>query len=321
MTQKIAWDETGKRTFETGVDHGVLYVLDTNLNTYPEGIPWNGLTTVTDKPSGAGATPLYADNMKYLNLIALEEFGATIEAYTYPDEFAECDGSVEPTPGVFLGQQSRKVFGFAYRTRFGNDSVGDSYGYKLHLVYGAQAAPSQKAYASVNDSPSAISFSWEVTTTALPVTGYKSLATIVIDSTKVDSAKLAALEVILYGTEGGADGRLPLPAEVVSLMTVAAPSAVSVTASPLDEASGVAVDANIVLTFNNKILSEAITVASAAGVLKAVGRGWDTAGKVLTLDPTTNFAGSTTYIVTIAGVVDIYGQVLATSVINFGTAS
>lgn len=221
---KIVWDKTGERLYETGVKNGVLY-LQTN-GVYDNGVAWNGLTAVTESPSGAEATALYADDMKYLNLYSAEEFGATIEAYTYPDEFAECDGSKELVDGVVIGQQTRKAFGLCYRTVIGNDTDGEAHGYKLHIIYGAMASPSEKAYATINDSPEAITFSWEVTTTPVNVTGAKPTASVVIDSTKADPTKLAALEVILYGkdptTNGGNDGvapRLPLPDELKTLMT------------------------------------------------------------------------------------------------------
>jgi len=320
MAPKIVWDAPTKRVYETGVDHGVLYPIDTVLGTYPLGVAWNGITSVSEAPSGGEATPLWADNIKYLNLVSSEQFGATLEAYTYPDEFGACDGSVEPVDGLALGQQGRKTFGLAYRTRIGNDAEGDSYGYKLHLIYGALAAPSQKAYATVNDTPSAIAFSWTVTTSPVPVSNRKPVASMTIDSTRVDPTKLAALEAILYGTASpDVDGRLPLPDEVISILTETAPSALSVAVVPLDEASGVAVTANVVLTFNNKIARESVVVASAGGVIVAVGRSWDATGKVLTLDPTVNLTGGTTYIVTVAGVVDIYAQSLASSVLNFAT--
>lgn len=221
---KIVWDKTGERLYETGVKNGVLY-LQTN-GVYDNGVAWNGLTAVTESPSGAEATALYADDMKYLNLYSAEEFGATIEAYTYPDEFAECDGSKELVDGVVIGQQTRKAFGLCYRTVIGNDTDGEAHGYKLHIIYGAMASPSEKAYATINDSPEAITFSWEVTTTPVNVTGAKPTASVVIDSTKADPTKLAALEAILYGkdptTDGGNDGvapRLPLPDELKTLMT------------------------------------------------------------------------------------------------------
>lgn len=215
---KLIWDNTGERYYETGVKNGVLYVQ--SAGAYPKGVAWNGLTAVTESPSGAEPTPLYADDIKYLNLMSAEEFGATIEAYTYPDEFMECDGSAALTTGVYIGQQSRKSFGLCYRTTLGNDSVGNDYGYKLHLIYGALAAPSEKAYATINDSPEAITFSWEVSTTPVNVSGHKPTATIVIDSTKVDAEKLAALEAVLYGSESE-EARLPLPDEIATLMGTA----------------------------------------------------------------------------------------------------
>ena len=218
---KIVWDKTGERLYETGVKNGVLYVQEGGA--YPKGVAWNGLTAVTESPSGAEATPLYADDIKYLNLISTEEFGATIEAYTYPDEFAACDGSAALVDGVMIGQQARKTFGLCYRTTIGNDTNGNDYGYKLHIIYGALAAPSEKAYATINDSPEAITFSWEVTTTPVNVTGAKPTASITIDSTKADPTKLAALEDVLYGKDGepGNEPRLPLPDEIKTLMTAA----------------------------------------------------------------------------------------------------
>lgn len=213
---KLVWDQTGDRLYETGVKNGVLYPQATG-GTYPKGVAWNGLTAVTESPSGAEASPMYADDIKYLNLISAEEFGATVEAYTYPDEFAECDGSASLVDGVVIGQQTRKAFGLCYRTTLGNDTDGNEYGYKLHMIYGAMAAPSEKAYASINDSPEAITFSWELTTTPVSVTGHKPTALLTIDSTKVDAEKLAALEAILYGSESE-EARMPLPDEVATLM-------------------------------------------------------------------------------------------------------
>lgn len=217
---KLVWDQTGERYYETGVKNGVLYVVGED-GKYGTGVAWNGLTAVTESPSGAEATPLYADDIKYLNLMSAEEFGATVEAYTYPDEFAECDGSVELAPGVMIGQQVRKTFGMCYRTALGNDVEGADYGYKLHIIYGALAAPSEKAYASINDSPEAITFSWELTTTPVNVTGHKPTASIVIDSTKVAAEKLAQLEEKLYGTEDE-EPTLLLPDEIVALIGAAA---------------------------------------------------------------------------------------------------
>lgn len=213
---KLVWDKTGERYYEAGVKQGVLYVQD-DTGAYPKGVAWNGLTAVTESPSGAEATPLYADDIKYLELRSAEEFGATIEAYTYPKEFEACDGSAELAVGVTIGQQTRKPFGLSYRTILGNDVKNEAYGYKLHLIYGATASPSEKAYATVNDSPEAITFSWEVTTTPVAVEGFKPTACITIDSTKVDASKLEALEAILYGSESE-EARLPLPSELKTLM-------------------------------------------------------------------------------------------------------
>lgn len=211
----LTWDQVGERVYETGVDRGVLYIPNAS-GVYDTGVAWNGLTTVTESPSGAEASPQYADNVKYLNLVSAEEFGATIEAFTYPDEFGQCDGTAAPSDGVLLGQQGRKTFGLSYRTRVGNDLDGVDYGYKIHLIYGALAAPSEKAYSTINDSPEAITFSWEVATTPVPVTSYKPTSVIVIDSTVVESADLTALEEILYGHES-VEARLPLPDEVIGL--------------------------------------------------------------------------------------------------------
>ena len=214
---KIVWDQTGERLYETGVKRVVLYVQDSG-GTYPKGVAWNGLTAVTESPSGAEATPLYADDIKYLNLISTEELGGTIEAYTYPDEFAECDGSASIATGVYIGQQPRKTFGMCYTTTVGNDVDSNAHGYKLHLIYGALASPSEKAYSTINDSPEAITFSWEFSTTPVNVTGFKPTANIVIDSTKATPEKMAALEKILYG-DTEVEPRLPLPNEVAQVMT------------------------------------------------------------------------------------------------------
>ena len=214
---KLVWDQTGERLYETGVRQGVLY-LQASGGTYPKGVAWNGLTNITETPSGAEATALYADDIKYLNLISAEELGGTIEAYTYPDEFAECDGSASLTDGVYIGQQDRKSFGLCYRTTLGNDVESNAHGYKLHLIYGALASPSEKAYSTINDSPEAITFSWEFNTTPVNVTGHKPTASITIDSTKVDTTKMAALEKILYG-DTDVEPRLPLPDEVAQIIT------------------------------------------------------------------------------------------------------
>lgn len=222
---KLVWDKTGEHYYETGVKNGVLYPMSAS-GTYPKGVAWNGLTAITESPSGAEATALYADDIKYLNLMSNEEFGATVEAYTYPDEFAECDGSASLTEGVYIGQQARKTFGLCYRTTLGNDSKGNDYGYKLHIIYGAMASPSEKAYSTINDSPDAITFSWELSTTPVAVANFKPTASLTIDSTKVDPQKLATLEEILYGKDGtgedhstgAVDPRLPLPDEIANIM-------------------------------------------------------------------------------------------------------
>lgn len=220
-TFKLAWDQTGERLYETGVDRGVVYPQDAT-GGYPKGAAWSGLTNVTLSPSGAEATPLYANNKKYLNLMSVEELGGTIEAYTYPDEFAECDGSAEldGIAGITIGQQKRKAFGFCFRTLIGNDTEGTSHGYKLHLVYGALAAPSEQANATVNDSPEAKTMSWEFSTTPVEVAGFEPTASLEIDSTKVDAGKLAELEAILYGS-GDTEATLPMPNEVAELFKVA----------------------------------------------------------------------------------------------------
>ena len=214
---KLAWDETGKRFYEAGADRGVLYKYDSKLSNYGEGVAWSGLTNVSQSPSGAESSPMYADNIKYANLKSNEDFGGTIEAYTYPDEFAECDGSAEIAPGVNIGQQNRTKFGFSYRTKIGNDVDGIEHGYKIHLVYGAEANPSEKSYATINESPEAITLSWEFSTTPVNVSGFKPTSHVEIDSTKTTAEKIKALEDILYGTEEVA-ARLPLPDEVATLM-------------------------------------------------------------------------------------------------------
>ncbi len=215
MPGPLVWDAVGDKLYEAGVDHGVLYLPD-GAGVYNTGFAWNGLTTVTESPSGADSNPQYADNIKYLNLISAEEFGGTIEAFTYPEEFGQCDGTELPNPGVAIGQQGRKMFGLSYRTLVGNDIDGTEFGYKLHLIYGAQASPSEKAYATINDSPAAISFSWAITTTPVPVTGYKPTSLIVIDSTVVDDVQLKALEDLLYG-KASVEAALPTPDAVIAL--------------------------------------------------------------------------------------------------------
>ena len=211
---KLVWDQTGERLYETGVKNGVLYLPTDGV--YNKGVVWNGLTSVTESPSGAESTALYADDTKYLNLMSAEEFGATVEAYTYPEEFAECDGSASIADGIYIGQQNRRIFGLCYKTTVGNDTEAHNFGYKLHLIYGCTAAPSEKAYTSINDSPEAITFSWEINTTPVSVTGHKPTATVIIDSTKVNATKMIELEEILYGTES-TEPRMPLPDEIAAL--------------------------------------------------------------------------------------------------------
>lgn len=315
---KLVWDNTGERLYETGVQNGVLYPRNA-AGLYPKGVAWNGLISVTESPTGAESNKVYADNITYLNLISAEEFGATIEAYTYPDEFAACDGSGELAAGVFVGQQTRNVFGLAYKSFVGNDVAGNDFGYKLHLIYGGNASPSEKAYATINDTPEAITFSWEVTTTPVEVAGFKPTASLTIDSTKADTAKLAALETILFGS-ANADARLPLPDEVAAIFAADAPSALALSSIvPGDDETDVAIDSTIVLTFNNKIDSETITVASEGGDLVAGSKSWDATGKILTFTPTASLTNATMYIVTVAGVADIYGQSMDTVVKNFMT--
>lgn len=317
----IVWDEAGQKFYETGVKNGVLYVQDSN-GEYPLGVAWNGLVAVTESPTGGEPTPQYADDIKYLNLVSNEEFGATIEAFTYPDEFAECDGTKELATGVLAGQQTRKLFGMVYKTVVGNDVSQNDYGYKLHLIYGALAAPSEKAFATINDTPEAITFSWDVTTTPVAIgAGFKPTASIVIDSTKVNAGLLAALELILFGAVG-VDPRLPLPAEIQTLFSSGVPSALSLSSIvPNDEAANVLINANIVLTFNNAIHSEAIVVTKDDGTIVANTKSWDATAKILTINPSSDFANSANYIVTIGGVVDIYNQTLAASVKNFSTVA
>lgn len=215
-SKKLVWDNVGERFYETGVKNCALYLQNTD-GSYPKGVAWNGISAINESPSGAESSPIYADDTKYLNLISNEELSASIEAYTYPDEFAECDGSAEIATGITIGQQPRKAFGLAYKTTLGNDIVGNEYGYKLHLLYGCKAAPSEKAYSTINDSPEAITFSWEISTTPVNVKGFKPTSNLTIDSSKVNPEKLAALETILFGSES-AEARLPLPDEIITLV-------------------------------------------------------------------------------------------------------
>lgn len=260
----LTWDGTGDRLYETGVDRGVLYIPTNGI--YDVGYAWNGLTAVTESPSGAEATALYADNIKYLNLVSAEEFGATIEAYTYPDQFALVDGTARPSEGVSIGQQARRSFGFSYRTRLGNDTLGADFAYKLHLVYGALAAPSEKAFATINDSPEAITFSWEVTTTPVPVPGLKPTALITIDSSKVSAESLKTLEDALYGTEG-TNARLPLPEEIIAIFA-GGQTVVTPTEPSFEPATGVITIPTVVgVTYrradSNAVVTGTVTIPTA----------------------------------------------------------
>lgn len=316
---KLTWDKQGERLYETGVQNGVLYPMQIS-GDYSKGVAWNGLSTVTESPSGAEASPIYADNIKYLNLMSAEEFGGTIEAYTYPDEFAACDGSIELETGVSIGQQKRQTFGLSYRTVLGNDVDGEGYGYKLHLVYGAMAAPSEKAYASINDSPDAISFSWDFTTTPVAVTGFKPSASIIIDSSKADSTKLAALEAILYGDED-TEPRLPLPDEIKSLMAPPVPPGLQLISSvPIDG------DTNVTgavytetLTFNNAIASDNITFEKSSGAVVTYTKAWDSTKKILTITNNTALSPGTSYTIHVNNVVDVNGQTLNGLTVTFST--
>lgn len=213
---KLIFNNVGERLFETGVKNGVLYVMGDD-GTYENGVVWNGLTAVTESPSGAETTPLYADDVKYVVIYAAEEFGATVEAYTYPEEFEECDGSASIFEGITIGQQTRKSFGMCYKTSVGNDVQGQDFGYKIHIIYGAKAAPSEKSYSTINDSPEAVTFSWELSTVPVPVEGFNPTATMVIDSTRVPAEKMTLIEDKLYGTED-TEATLPLPGELLALL-------------------------------------------------------------------------------------------------------
>jgi hypothetical protein len=317
---RLIWDKVGERLFETGVENGVLYVRDVT-GAYPKGVAWNGLTALNEKSSGAESNKAYADDITYLDRRSKEEFGGTIEAFTYPKEFESCDGSAELVPGVKIGQQNRGTFGLVYKTLLGNDVVDTDYAYKLHIVYGATVSPSEKAYNTVNESPDEVKFSWELTTVPVEVTGHKPTATVVIESNTIDPAKLAILEGILFGT-ADADARLPLPDEIASIIGEAAPSALALSSiSPVDYDVNTAIASNIVLTFNNKILREAVVVASEAGEKVLGVKSWDTTGKILTFNPTSDLTNNTVYIVAVTGVVDVYGQSLDAEIKNFTTVA
>ena len=315
---KLIWDEDTKRTYETGVSKGVLYPVQDD-GKYSLGVAWNGLTAVTESPSGAEATPMYADNIKYLNLISAEEFGATVEAYTYPQEFEACDGSAEIQPGICVGQQDRKKFGMAYRTVLGNNDKGNSYGYKLHLIYGATAAPSEKAYNTINDSPEAITFSWELSTTPVSVENMKPTASVTIDSTKVNPEKLKVLEGILYGSESE-DPRLPLPDEIAEIFKEEIRT-LEATPSVTNGASDVSITDPITITFNNSITKESVFMIDSNGEQIKIGKEFDVDHKVLTITPKDPLTASSVYIINVIGVCDKYNQALPLRVIKFTTAA
>lgn len=266
MSPRLLWDQVSERRYETGVDQGVLYIPTAGV--YDNGYTWNGLTTVTESPSGAESSPIYADNIKYLNLVSAEDFGATIEAFTYPDQFAQCDGSASPQLGVTISQQARKSFGLSYRTKLGNDVAGSDFGYKLHLIYGAQAAPTEKAYATINDTPEAIAFSWEVTTTPVSVTGFKPTAILIVDSTKVTLANLLALEDALYGT-AGTNPRLPLPDEVLGMFVGAQTSVTPITPTFVSTTGVITIPTVTGVTYRrtdtNAIVTGTTTIVGGAG--------------------------------------------------------
>ena len=264
---KLVWDQLSEHFYETGVDKAVLYPQSA-AGLYPAGYAWNGLSKVSESPSGAEATAVYANNKKYLNLISAEEFGGTIEAYTYPDEFMECDGSAVGANGLYIGQQSRKAFGLTYRTILGNDTELNDYGYKIHIVYNALVSPSSKEYSTVNDSPEAITLSWEFKTTPIEVEGYKPTATLTIDSTKCDAAKLAQLEDVLYGSQS-ADARLPLPAEVISILGGSATPAVNLNT----HSTTVEKDSTVTLTADTIPSGETVTWSSSNGSVASVANG------------------------------------------------
>lgn len=288
---KINWDATGEKFYETGVDHGVLYP-QANNGTYPKGVAWNGLTGVTESPSGADKNDVYADNIKYLTLRSAEDFGATVTCYTYPDEWEECDGSRIPVAGVRIGQQPRKTFGMCYRTLLGNDIQGTEYGYKLHIIWGATASPSERGYSTVNDSPEAIEFSYEIATTPTPISGYKPIANMTIDSSKVPADRLAALEQVLYGVAGGADGYLPTPDEVIAILGASSdpsvtviPSRATLTVGDTKALTAQVVPANATVTWTSNATSYA-TVDEDTGVVTAVEAGSATITATITVGTT-----------------------------------
>lgn len=317
---KLIWDKIGERLAETGVDQGVLYPFV--ANAYATGVAWNGLTSLNEAPTGGEPNPFYADNQKYLEIMSEEEFAGTIGCYTYPDEFKECIGEKELKTGIIIGQQSRSMFGLCYRTKIVNDTNGSDHGFKIHLVYNAKAGVSARDHTTMNETPELEELSFDFTTTKVAVTGGKPAAHLIIDSTKIaveDAAKLQTLLDTLYGTDVTTP-RLLMPDEVADIFEGAAIEAITLsTIEPEDSDVEIAVDANIMLTFNNKILDETISVLSAEGVVIAASHTFDANGKILTINPNVNLSLNTKYTVVVAGVVDIYGQALVPVTKSFTT--
>lgn len=316
---KIVWDQLGERFGETGVDQGVLFPFKNNA--YEKGVPWNGLTSVNEAPTGGEPNPFYADNQKYIEIMSEEEFAGTIGCYMYPDEFKAAIGEIELVTGVTVGQQTHEMFGFSYRTKIVNDTNGADYGFKIHLVYNALAGVTARDHTTINESPELEELSFDFTTTKVAVSGGKPTAHLVIDSTKFtaeNKAKLDNFLNILYGTES-VNPRLPLPDEIAELFEGTAPAELQVAITPNDDATEVDTDANIIFTFNTKIVKESIVVTSAEGEIVSGSKTWNSEGKILTFNPTDNLSTNTVYIITISGVVDIYNRTLAPQIINFMT--
>lgn len=314
---KIIWGELENKVYETGIDQVALYPMVSG--GYPLGVPWDGVKSVKQSPGGAEAKPFYADNQKYFNLMSAETFGATIEAFNYPDEFAVLNGFATVASGATIGQQVRKQFGLAYRTLIGN-SEGSEDAYKIHIIYGAQAAPTEMAYNTTGESPDPVPMSWTLSTTPVKIPNYKPTATFELDSRTTPPAKMAIIEGILYGTESS-DARLPLPAEIISIIGEASINAMAVsTIVPADAATAIAVGASIIITFNNTVVKEAISVISNTGNVIAGTKSFDASGRIMTFKPSSNLAAATKHYVVIAGVSDNYGQSLATVTKSFTTA-
>jgi hypothetical protein len=317
---KIVWDQLGERLGETGVDQGVLFPF--TGSAYETGVPWNGLTSVNEAPTGGEPNPFYADNQKYIEIMSEEEFAGTIGCYMYPDEFKAAIGETESTPGVIVGQQAHTIFGLSYRTKIVNDTNGVDHGFKIHLVYNALAGVTARDHTTMNESPELEELSFDFTTTKVAVTGGKPTSHLIIDSTKIaveDAAKLQTLLDTLYGTNVAAP-RLLMPDEVAAIFEGAEIEAITLsTIVPEDSGVNIAVNANITLTFNNKILDETISVLSAEGVVIAASHTFNATGKILTINPNVDLSLNTKYTVVVAGVVDIYGQALAPVTKSFTT--